>query len=169
MTNSLDPFLTKQDIEVEPEELLEPDLEVAEDKAADHKGLRYRLNHYGNRVLNSGSKFLRAADEAIRNIGTALAGSIILLPLVIVARAVPVLSHGLLDLIKPLILSTIRLCFETLHAIIAPVRTAFVNFNKYVLFPLLKRIREDDLTALIAFAVLLVVIGGIVYLLSVVF
>ena len=131
-----------------------------------HKRLRYRLTQYGNRVFSSGSKFLQAAREGLSNIGTALAGSIILLPLVIAARGVSVLSHGLLDLIKPLILSTIRLFFEALHAVIAPIRTAFGNFNKYTLFPLLKRIREDDTAALVAFGALIAFVALIGFLLS---
>lgn len=151
---------------VQMDELLQTNLEGAESDVRAHKRLRYRLTAYGNRVLASGSKFLQAAQEALSNIGTALAGSIILLPLVIVARGVSVLSHGLLDLIKPLILSTIRLFFETLHAVIAPVRTAFGNFNKYTLFPLLKRIREDDAAAVVAFLVLIALVALVVFLLS---
>lgn len=163
-------FTTQDDhLNVQFDELLKSNSAVPDGEMRAHKRLRYRLNEYGNRVLASGSKFLQATQEALSNIGTALAGSIILLPLVIVARGVSVLSHGLLDLIKPLILSTIRLFFETLHAVIAPVRTAFGNFNKYTLFPLLKRIREDDAAALVAFVVLIAMAALVVFLLSVLF
>lgn len=162
MNTFLDPILKHESVDVQPETLLEPEASEQQNQ----KGLRYRLSRYGNRVLVSAERFLTAAVEAARNIGTALAGSIILLPLVIVARGVSVLSHGLLDLIKPLVLSTVRLFFEVLHGVIAPVRNLFLNFNKYVLFPLLKRIREDDAAALIAFVVLIAVIVLIVFLLS---
>ena len=169
MTTYIDPILKDKNIEVEPEELLEPDWELPKTKGKPLTGLRGRLLNYGNRVLASGSKFGHSTIEAVRNVATALAGSIILLPVVIIVRGVWVLSRNLVDWVKGVILSIIRLFFEVLNAIVSPVRIVFGNFNKHVLFPLLKHIREDDTAAVIALVVFLAITGGIVYLLSLVF
>lgn len=166
---SLDPLLRGKDVEVEPEELLEPELEAPKGRPKVFGRLRVRLSEYGNRVLMSGRHFLQVAQETISNIGTALAGSIVFLPLLIVARAVQVLANGILEIIKPLLLSIIRALFDALRAILWPLHEAFTSFNKTILFPLIKRIREDDTTALIAFGVLIIVVVGIIYLLSVLF
>ncbi len=163
MNTYLDPLLSSKNVEVQPEPLIDPEPEPPVGKPINPRSLRYRLSHYGNRALASIGKFLAATIEAFQNIGTALAGSIILLPLVIMARGISVLAKGLINFGKPLMLSIIRLFFETLHAVIAPIRSVFGNFNKYVLFPMLKRIREDDIAAGIAFVVLLALMGGVVY------
>ena len=121
---------------------------------------RGRLNRYGSRAFRSAGAFLITLRETVTHIGTALAGSIILLPVVILVRGIHVL---LFTLAKTLILSLFRAVFDLLQIVIKPLYLTFSTFNKRVLFPLLKRIREDDTFALAAFVIMLVVIGGVVF------
>lgn len=166
MTRTLDPIFQEQNVHLEPEELLEPESEPPKGRPKMFGKLRVRLSEYGNRVLASGRRLVETASETITNIGTALAGSIILLPLVILVRGVSVLSHSFLDLVKSMLLSILRALFEAMRVILLPFHKIFVGFNKNVLFPAIKRIREDDTAALIAFVVMLVVVGGAIFLTS---
>ena len=167
--SKLDPLLRSNIVEVEPEELLEP--EYSDDGFADEnpsrmKRLQARLGRYGNRVLQAGRHFIVTLTETVGHIGTALAGSIVLLPVVIIVRGVSVLADAFLSTIKPLLLSFFRAIFEVLRALIWPLHEVFMGFNKQILFPLIKRIKEDDVAALVALAVLVIVIAGTVLTVS---
>lgn len=158
----LDPVLRSQNVHVEPEELIDPALEMG-DNSTRIKRLKYRLSTYGNRVLESGKQLITSFTETIANIATALAGSIILLPVVIIVRGVSVLMNNFFGMFKPFILSLFRVLLDVLRGLIWPLREAFTHFNKDVLFPLMKRIKEDDTAALVAFGVLVLLIGGVVF------
>lgn len=169
--NALDPVLRDSNIEVEPELLLEPDREeaITVEKRSRMTAFKARLSRYGNRVLESARRLNTTVTETVTNIGTALAGSIVFLPLVILARGFEVISNTLFSSIKPLILSLFRLVFDLLRGILWPVHEVFVSFNKYFLFPVLKRVQEDDTAALVAFVVLVALIACAVFALSLIF
>jgi len=122
--------------------------------------LKGRLNRYGSRAWRSAGAFLITLRETVTHIGTALAGSIVLLPVVILVRGIHVL---LFTLAKTLVLSLFRAVCDLLQMVIKPLYLAFSTFNKRVLFPLLKRIREDDAFALAAFVIMLIVVGSVVF------
>lgn len=162
----LDPILKDAIIELEKEELVEPEAESVPDELIKGKPTRLtlfqsQLSRYGNRSLESARRLVITCRDTLVHIGTALAGSIILLPIIIIVRGVSVVFDVLLSSIKPLLLSLLRGIFDLLRAIIQPLYALFYGFNKQVLFPLMKRIKEDNTTAFIAFVVLIVVTVGI--------
>jgi hypothetical protein len=165
-TNDLDPVLQAANVEVEREELVEPDAPAPVGKLTRMGLLKHRLGLYGNRVLTSGSHLWITFSDTLTQIAAALAGSIVLLPVVILARGMYVLLNTVFSLFKPLILSLVRGVFDLLRGIIWPFHTAFLMFNKRLLFPILKAVKEDDTVALVAFGVLIAVVVGIVVLLN---
>ncbi len=161
----LDPILKNSIIELEAEELVEPEAQTEHDEVIKGKPsrltiLQSQLSRYGNRSLESAKRLVITCRDTIVHIGTALAGSIILLPLIIIVRGVSVVFGVLLSSIKPLLLSLLRGVFDLLQAIIQPLYALFYGFNKQVLFPLMNRIKEDNTIAFIAFVVLIVVVVG---------
>jgi hypothetical protein len=161
--SKLDGMLKTDSVEVEAEQLVEPEGEPPNQPAVT---IKERLSRYSNRVLSSAERLFQVLVETGHNIWTALTGSIVLLPAVILVRGVKVLSKNVVALIKPIILSLFRAIFDALRGLIWPVHEVFYGFNKRVLFPLLKRIREDDTAALVAFALLLVLVGGVIFALT---
>lgn len=169
MSTTLDPIFKGSDTYVEPEELLEPDLEHSKGTPSRLGALRIRLSDYGNRVLGSGKRLIQVVAETLGNIGTAIVGSIVFLPFLIIGRGVSVLTHNLLAFIKPLILSLLRGILDLICGIFWPFHEAFTGFNKRVLYPAIKRVREDDTAALVAFGLLIVIIVVVIVVLTVVF
>ncbi len=157
----VDPFLRVANAAVEPEELLEPDLEPTRSPSR-IQAFKLRLSHYGNRALGSGHSLAIAVRDTFVHVSTALAGSVILLPVVILVRGLYVLLRTALTSAKDILLSVARAVFDVLRVPFQTVSSLFYAFNKRCLFPILKRVREDDTFAVIALA-LLVAAGIAVY------
>jgi hypothetical protein len=166
MSATLDPIFKQENVQLEPEELLEPEAEHVKGRPSPFGRLRVRLSEYGNRVLGSGRRFIEVASETLSNIGTAIAGSIVFLPLLIVVRGFSVLANGVIQIFKPMLLSLVRALLDGLRTLMWPLHELFINFNKRILFPIIKRIKEDDVAALVAFVALVAVVGGVVFLLT---
>src|SRR5262249_49906690 len=99
----LDTLLQSNGVAVEPEELVEPEIDSLDDPNVESKPtrvawLRERLGRYGNRVIGSMRNFFITFGHMLANVGTALAGSIILLPFVILVRGVEVLLSNFFSL-----------------------------------------------------------------------
>jgi hypothetical protein len=124
----------------------------------EHGTFRSRLRRYGNHILQAAQHFNHVLLETVSNMATALAGTIIMLPVVIVIRFVQVALDTIFNSIKPLILSLLRAFIDGLRVVISPIHRAFRWYNKDVLKPLLKQIREDDIAALFAFGILMVIV-----------
>lgn len=119
-----------------------------------------RLARYGSQALSAVRYFAHIFFETLSNMGTALAGSIIMLPVVIVIRAIQVVLGNFFESLKTLLLSILRALFDGLRYLISPLHEAFSWYNQQILKPLLKQIQEDDTTALVAFGVLVLIIIG---------
>lgn len=151
----LDPLLQSDNVEVEPELLVEPEnLNVTDEQSTRRAILKNRLKHYGNRVLASAQHLFIVLRDTVTHIATALAGSILLLPVVVIVRGTYVLTRSIFAYGKDIVLSLLRAIFEVLVVPVQAIYKVFYAFNKQVLFPLLKRIREDDTFAVIAFLML---------------
>ncbi len=148
-----DPFLSAKNVSVEPEELIEPD--AAPSNSTRLQAIRSHLSHYGNRALQSARFLATAVRDTIVHISTALAGSIVLLPVLIIVRGLYVLLHTLLNSAKDIVLSLARAVFDLVRVPLQAVSGFLNTFNKRLLFPVLKRVREDDTFAVIALAVLI--------------
>ena len=159
-------MLRAANVEVEREELVEPDAPLPMGKLTRMGQLKQKLGLYGNRVLTSGKHLWMTFSDTLTQIAAALAGSIVLLPVVIVGRGMYVLLNTVFSLFKPLILSLVRGVFDLLRGILWPLHTAFLTFNKQVLFPILKAVKEDDTVALVSFGVLVALIVAIVMVLN---
>lgn len=164
--STLDPLLTAKNVEVEPEQLIEPeDKTPAEVRPGRLRAVRAYLSHYGNRALGSAQHFFVTFREAIVHIGTALAGSVVVLPLIILARGPYVLLRTVFTSARDIVLSLVHAVFDVLRLPFQVLYSLFSTFNKKVLFPALKRIKEDDTFAVIAFVVL-VGVALIVYVVA---
>ena len=130
---------------------------------------RTRLRRYGNQILQAVQHFNHVLRETVSNMATALAGTIIMLPVVIMVRFVQVVLDTVFNSIRPLILSLLRAFIDGLRMVISPIHRAFLWYNQDVLKPMLKQIREDDITALVAFGSMIAIAVGVALILSSVF
>jgi hypothetical protein len=118
------------------------------------KPLTGRLYLYGGRIRTSANHFLSILWETLTNLATALAGSVVFLPALIVRRALSILFANSLELVASLSLSLGRLALDVARMAISPAHRFTSAFNKQLLFPMIKRIKEDDAAALLAFGAL---------------
>ena len=153
--STLDPFLKTKNIGVEPEELLEPDVEPKTKTPTRFQAFKLRLSHYGNRVLDSAHHFVSAIGDAVVHIITAMAGSIILLPLIVLVRGTYVLLRTVFTSGKDIVLSLARALLDLLRLPFQAAAKLFSTFNKEILLPLLKKAKEDDTFAVIAMVMLI--------------
>ncbi len=154
-------FARQANVDIEPEELLEPDVEPKD--STRFQAFKAHLHHYGNRALASASYCVVAVRDAVVHLSTALAGTIVLLPLVILVRGLYVLLRSILTSAKDIVLSVARAIFDVVRLPFQVVSAMFSRFNKQVLFPTLKRVKEDDTFAVIGLIVL-VAAGIAVYI-----
>ena len=167
----LDRVLQSKGVEVEPEELVEPEIEAQDEPEIQGRSrrvaaMRERLGRYGNRVLGSAKRFFVTIWHMLLNIGTAIAGSIVLLPFVILVRGLDVLLSTVFSLAKSAVFSLFRAIFDLLCIPVRAVNEVFHRFNKQVLYPAIKQIREDDTSAVIAFVALLSVVGAVIFIVT---
>ena len=94
-----------------------------------------RLSHYGSQALLAVRHFVHIFIETLNHIWTALAGSIIMLPVVIVVRAIQVVLGNFFGSLKSLLLSLLRALFDGLRYLISPLHEAFSWYNQQVLKP----------------------------------
>ncbi|HVO70357.1 MAG TPA: hypothetical protein VMT24_09945 [Aggregatilineaceae bacterium] len=161
----LDALLKSKGVAVEPEVLVEPEIEAPDKPKGKGKptrltAFRERLGRYGNRVLGSATYFFVTFWHMLVNVATALAGSIVLLPIVILVRGLAVLLSTVFSLAKSTVLSLFRAIFDVLSVPVRVLNDLFHGFNKRVLYPLLKAIREEDTAAVVALVVMMIVIVG---------
>lgn len=130
---------------------------------------RSAIRRYGIHVLDSVQHLVVTIRDAIANIVTALAGSVLLLPVTIVVRGTSVLMSTLLSSVKDLFLSLARVIFEVVRLPFHGLTRLFQTFNKRLLFPVLKRVKEDDTFAVVALLLLALAIVVIYVVLSLIF
>ena len=158
----LEPFLNEDAAKHQTSDAgVSTDSRVSPGKQTRFQSFRSGIGGYGHRVLNSAERLIIALRDSIVNVGTALAGSIVLLPFTIVARGLYVLLRTLLTSGKDLVLSIARLIFEVLRLPFHGLARLFRAFNQHFLFPMLKRVREDDTFAVVALVLLCVSVAAI--------